>query len=44
MERKFEDITTAIAEKVGDSENIQSVTHCATRLRLVLNDFEKVKI
>jgi len=44
MERKFEDITTAIAEKVGGSENIQSVTHCATRLRLVLNDFEKVKM
>lgn len=32
------DVAVAILENVGGMENIQSVEHCATRLRLVLKD------
>lgn len=31
-----------IVKAVGGKENIQSVAHCATRLRFVLNDEAKV--
>ena len=30
-----------IVDRVGGRENIQSLTHCATRLRFVLNDNRK---
>ena len=34
-------LASTIIEKVGGKENVKSVTHCMTRLRLVLNDIEK---
>lgn len=39
---KEHEVASQILEKVGGRENIKSVEHCATRLRLVLND--KLKI
>ncbi|MGI6230918.1 MAG: PTS transporter subunit EIIC [Tractidigestivibacter sp.] len=33
-----------IVEKAGGPENVQSVTHCMTRLRLILNDEKKADI
>ncbi|WP_152655642.1 PTS system trehalose-specific EIIBC component [Oceanobacillus sp. CFH 90083] len=33
-----------LLEKVGGSENISVVTHCATRMRFVLNDPEKADV
>lgn len=35
------ELAVAILSKVGGGENIKSVTHCMTRLRLILNDIEK---
>lgn len=33
-----------IIEYVGGKENIQSATHCVTRLRLILKDTNKANI
>ncbi|EFH17221.1 PTS transporter subunit EIIB, partial [Clostridioides difficile] len=33
-----------IIEYVGGKENIQSATHCVTRLRLILKDTSKANI
>ncbi len=44
MGKKYEDISKDIEKYVGGKENIQSVTHCATRLRLVLKDNDKADI
>ncbi|MBR4471847.1 MAG: PTS transporter subunit EIIC [Erysipelotrichaceae bacterium] len=37
----FTQLANEIVEKVGGPENISAVTHCATRLRLVLKDESK---
>lgn len=42
MSKSNAEIVKDIIEIVGGKENIISATHCATRLRVVLNDFEKV--
>ena len=39
MDYKF--IASKIIESVGGKENVLSVAHCATRLRFVLNDYNK---
>lgn len=36
------EIAAAILESVGGKENVQSATHCATRLRIIVNDQEKI--
>lgn len=36
------EVASQILEKVGGKENIRSVEHCATRLRLVLSDKSKI--
>ena len=38
MSKKYEAISKALVENVGGQDNILFVTHCATRLRLVLKD------
>ncbi|ALC88547.1 PTS sugar transporter subunit IIA [Bacillus sp. FJAT-18017] len=35
-------IAEAVIEAVGGKDNIQSVAHCATRLRIMVNDKEKI--
>jgi PTS system sucrose-specific IIC component len=35
-------IAIEVIEAVGGEENIQSVAHCATRLRIIVNDKEKI--
>lgn len=40
---KYEDLCESILEYVGGTENILSVTHCATRLRFTLKDIGLVK-
>ena len=42
MAKKYEDISKKLLEAVGGVENIQHLTHCATRLRLVLVDNDMV--
>ncbi|WP_068617862.1 PTS transporter subunit EIIC [Paenibacillus tuaregi] len=44
MGKKYEDISRDIEKYVGGKNNIQSVTHCATRLRLVLKDNDKADL
>lgn len=36
-------IAEEVIEAVGGRENIQSIAHCATRLRIMVNDKEKIK-
>ncbi len=38
---KYEQLTKDIVSALGGVENIQSVTHCATRLRFSLNSKDK---
>ncbi|WP_210139725.1 beta-glucoside-specific PTS transporter subunit IIABC [Staphylococcus sp. GDY8P120P] len=38
---KYEDLAKDIVAKVGGEENINSLTHCITRLRFKLNDEDK---
>ena len=38
----FPNIAQQVIEKLGGKENIVTATHCATRLRIVLNDESKV--
>ncbi|WP_330949101.1 sucrose-specific PTS transporter subunit IIBC [Virgibacillus sp. MG-45] len=40
--RENQRIAKEIVEAVGGEENIRSVAHCATRLRIMVNDKEKV--
>mgnify|MGYP001757360712 FL=1 len=35
-------IARQVIEAVGGQENIKSIAHCATRLRIVLHDKEKI--
>lgn len=37
----YKKLAQEILEKVGGSENVSQVTHCATRLRFVLKDTGK---
>lgn len=37
----YDDLTKQIVEYVGGVENIKTITHCVTRLRLYLNDRNK---
>lgn len=39
----FPKIAQQVIEKLGGKENINSLAHCATRLRIVLNDESKVE-
>lgn len=41
---KFKDDVVALVPLLGGKENINAVTHCATRLRFVLNDPSKADI
>jgi trehalose PTS system EIIBC or EIIBCA component len=41
---KYTDSAKQLLEQVGGSENISVVTHCATRMRFVLNDPEKADV
>ncbi len=41
---KFKDDVSALIPLLGGKENINAVTHCATRLRFVLNDPSKADI
>ena len=34
----YDNLTKQIVEYVGGVENIKTITHCVTRLRLYLND------
>lgn len=38
---KYENLAKDIVDKVGGSENINSLTHCITRLRFKLKDEDK---
>lgn len=38
----YEKLGTDIVKLIGGQENIQSIAHCATRLRLILNDDGKI--
>ena len=38
----YQDIASEVIKNVGGKENIQSVTHCATRLRIIVIDKNKV--
>ena len=40
-EQRYLDITKQIVQLVGGQENILASTHCATRLRIVLKDYDK---
>lgn len=40
---ELKDLASMIMEKVGGVSNVESVTHCMTRLRFVLNDVDKAK-
>ena len=39
---KEQTVAKLILENIGGKENIKSVEHCATRLRLILADNEKI--
>lgn len=39
----YKSLATAILEKVGGKENVNSVVHCATRLRFTLKDESKAQ-
>ena len=41
---QFEQDAKELLEKIGGSENINAVTHCATRMRFALNDPAKADI
>lgn len=41
MSKKYESLAKTIVDDVGGKENIQSVFHCATRLRFTLKDESK---
>ena len=38
------ELAKKIVELVGGKENIVSVRHCATRLRIVVSDKEKIQV
>lgn len=42
IENEFYVMSQAILKAVGGKENVKSVEHCVTRLRLIVNDANKV--
>lgn len=44
MKSKYEELFNRLTDYVGGKDNIEHVTHCATRLRLVLKDKEHLQI
>ena len=38
----YAEVAKVILEAIGGKDNVASAAHCATRLRLVLNDESKV--
>lgn len=42
--QRYEKISVELTRLVGGRENIQGVAHCATRLRIVLNDNERADL
>lgn len=43
MSKNYKQISENILHNIGGKENVVSAAHCATRLRLVLKDDEKIK-
>ena len=41
-QQRYLEISKQITEQVGGKENIVASTHCATRLRIVLKDYDKI--
>ena len=41
-QQHYLEISKQITEQVGGKENILASTHCATRLRIVLKDYDKI--
>ncbi len=41
-QQQYLEISKQITEQVGGKENIVASTHCATRLRIVLKDYDKI--
>lgn len=41
--RKYEALAAFIIENVGGKDNVESLTHCMTRLRFILKNEELVK-
>ena len=41
---KFSNDVQQLLEYIGGKENISAVTHCATRMRFVLNDIKKADV
>lgn len=41
-QQQYLEISKQITEQVGGKENITASTHCATRLRIVLKDYDKI--
>ncbi|GMA47578.1 beta-glucoside-specific PTS transporter subunit IIABC [Tetragenococcus muriaticus] len=41
MSKKYESLAKSIADKVGGSENVETLAHCQTRMRFVLHDNSK---
>ena len=44
MSKNYKEIAKEILEHIGGKENLVSAAHCATRLRLVINDDSKLNI
>ena len=44
MSKNYKDVSKEILKHIGGKENIVSAAHCATRLRLVLKDDEKIDV
>ncbi len=42
MAKNYEEIAKEVVEAVGGRENIRSFAHCATRLRIMVNDENKI--
>ena len=42
MAKSYEEIAKEVVEAVGGRENIRSFAHCATRLRIMVNDENKI--
>lgn len=44
MSSQYDNLAKAIVKNLGGASNIASLTHCVTRLRIVLKDESKIKI
>ena len=44
MSKNYKQISENILHNIGGKENVVSAAHCATRLRLVLKDDEKINV